>query len=197
MKIQRLGSRISTWNIADVFGDFSELQQLNELEVGKRVTQGYTEGAQHGGGDWIITDVLGDGKFKAMPKEKIIKLDQIVGAGTYRKNLSIDEKLSIARKDGFDLDRYSETFDVSGKVDKENPIYKFYESEVPKYIKNKYGAKLITDPQGVSWWELDIKPEHGTNPIEAFGIAGLGLGTSQNQRDEQSTAQQAASMKLN
>ena len=33
--------------------------------------------------------------------------------------------------------------------------------------------KRITDPQGVSWFELDIKTEMGRAPIEAFGIGAV------------------------
>ena len=64
----------------------------------------------------------------------------------------------------------AETFDISGKVDTNNPIYKFYEKEVGRYLKNKYGAELITDPQGVKWWEVKVKPEYKKLPIEAFGV---------------------------
>ena len=41
------------------------------------------------------------------------------------------------------------------------------------FIENttkKLGAKLITDDKGVTWFELDIKPEMGKAPIEAFGM---------------------------
>mgnify|MGYP001567251350 CR=1 FL=1 len=51
-----------------------------------------------------------------------------------------------------------------------------------KYIKSNYGAKLITDDKGVAWWELDLKPEYGIKPVQAFSmlppLLGLGLGGS-------------------
>ena len=65
-----------------------------------------------------------------------------------------------------------ESFDISGKVDTNNPIYKFYEKDVQKYL-NKFGGKKIVDPQGVSWIEVSIKKEQGKLPIEAFGAAAL------------------------
>lgn len=68
------------------------------------------------------------------------------------------------------LNSMSETFDISGKVDTNNPIYKFYEKEVGRYLSNKYKAKLVTDAQGVKWWEVDINPAMGKAPVEAFGI---------------------------
>lgn len=40
---------------------------------------------------------------------------------------------------------YVEEFDISDKIDKNNPIYKFYEKEVGKYLKNNYDGKIITD----------------------------------------------------
>ena len=67
----------------------------------------------------------------------------------------------------------AETFDISGKVDTENPIYRFYEKTVGKYLANKYGAKLVTDPQGVKWMEINVKPEMKSLPIEAFGLGAI------------------------
>lgn len=55
----------------------------------------------------------------------------------------------------------SETFDISGKIDTNNPIYKFYEKEVGRYLKNKYDAKLVTDDKGVSWYQVDVKDSMG------------------------------------
>ena len=63
---------------------------------------------------------------------------------------------------------YQETFDISGKVDTNNPIYKFYEKDLGKYLQ-KYGAKRIVDDKGVSWYELPITKEQGKAPVEAFG----------------------------
>lgn len=64
--------------------------------------------------------------------------------------------------------RYIKHFHISslakvGKVVKEN---------WGKFLKNKFGAKQVTDSQGNTWYEVDIKPEYKRMPIEAFG-AGL------------------------
>lgn len=146
------------------------------------VTYGNTIGE---GNSWIITDVLGDGKFKAVPKEVMapwlvrnIDTDTAVYVGTDRDAaLSALERakergmnVELAKNEPSDLE---ETFDISGKVDTENPIYKFYDKTVAKYLTNKYGGKIITDPQGVKWVEIDVKPEYKKLPVEAFGIAGL------------------------
>jgi len=64
--------------------------------------------------------------------------------------------------------RSAEQFDISGKVDKNNPIYKFYEKDVSNYLK-KFGGKRITDKQGVEWTEVPVKKEWGKEPVDAFG----------------------------
>lgn len=126
------------------------------LKVGKQISDG--------GSDWIITDVLGDGKFKAVQKDFY---DQIKGGFDPYKGSKTEKQI---------WDSNSESFDISGNVDKENPIYKFYEKEVGRYLKNKYNAQLITDPQGVKWYEVNLKPEQGKAPIEAYGIGLIGGG---------------------
>lgn len=67
----------------------------------------------------------------------------------------------------------AETFDISGKVDTNNPIYKFYEKDVQKYL-NKFGGKKVVDDKGVSWIEVPITKEQGKMPVEAFGKAQIG-----------------------
>jgi hypothetical protein len=138
----------------------------NDLKVGMSVTNGPNDG------EWVITDVSGDGKFKAIQKSVY---DRATKTG-----LSGDRLMNYIRNEYWsDMER----FDISGKANQNDPIYKFYESEVGKYLKNKYGAQRITDPQGVEWWEVPIKPEHGKAPVEAFGIAGA-VGALKQQDDK-------------
>ena len=156
MKIEGLGQESRGWVLPD-----EPLQSMNRgypqldsnnLKVGLKVRNDYQ--------DWIITDVLGDGKFKAVPQSS---LKNVTGE-------TVAEKIRTGQ-----LSNYEESFDISGKVDTNNPIYKFYEKEVGKYLKNKYGATLVTDPQGVKWWEVQIKPEMKKLPIEAFGVGAVPL----------------------
>lgn len=63
----------------------------------------------------------------------------------------------------------SETFDISGKIDKNNPIFRFYQDTLGKYLKNRYGATEITDKNGVKWYEVDINPKMKNEPVLAFG----------------------------
>ena len=151
MKIEGLGQQ-EGWTIKRFPKDYKaggsfDIEKLTpeKLKVGERVWQG----EQGQGRDWIITDVLGDGKFKAVPK-------------------NIYDKL--ARKELAGNDPYAETFDISGKVDTENPIYKFYEKDVQKFL-NKLGGKKVVDDRGVEWIELDLSKEDPKKPVQAFGKA--------------------------
>ena len=50
---------------------------------------------------------------------------------------------------------------------KKNPLYKFYEGDQGKYLKNTFGAKEVTDAQGVTWFEIALTPEMAGR-VEAF-----------------------------
>lgn len=65
------------------------------------------------------------------------------------------------------MSQFQEQFDISGKVDTQNPIYKFYENEMQKYLK-RFGAQRVTDDKGVEWFEVPIKEEYGKRPVQAF-----------------------------
>lgn len=157
------------------------------LKVGQEVNDSST--------DWIITDVLGDGKFKAVPKdthrfeievmneESLYRRAQSLGLISYEQELDVQKAIKdpVIRKAW--EDKYAETFDISGKVDQENPIYKFYEKTVQKYL-NKFGGKLVTDKQGVSWVEVPVKKEMATQPVMAFANASGAAGGFINEEGE-------------
>ena len=65
-----------------------------------------------------------------------------------------------------------EQFDISGKIDTSNPIYRFYEKDLQKYLK-KFNGKQVTDENGVNWIEVPITDEYANNPVEAFGRIGI------------------------
>lgn len=177
-----------------------------EKLTSEKLTKGLAV-TQQGGGTWIITDVLGDGRFKAAPKERMSEL-----SGTRFGQKAFNDISELPES-------YKETFNISGKVDFDGEIptpenikqiiqnltnkikeaeakgdtqranlldgirdhatvYKFYAVDVPKYLKNKLGAKTITDKQGVTWNEVPIKKEWGKMPIEALGLALIGVGTA-------------------
>jgi hypothetical protein len=139
---------------------------------------------QGGGQDWIITDILGDGKFKAVPKKTMIaghhaeaefynKYKQY--ASNVNGGIALEDLPKEALKD-FSILPQNETFDISGKVDANNPIYKFYEKELGRYLKNNYEASPITDAQGVSWYAVNLNApkvrESVSKPVFAFKTGG-------------------------
>jgi len=179
MKIEGLGETnhwkvIAPRDVDDPIPGYKDPLTTENARVGERIMSS-------GGEQWIITDVLGDGKFKAVPKwafhndEKVYRkakqfgyIDDIEGSGEVTGDFTKDDPMMNALRDS----QYNESFDISGKVDTSNPIYRFYEKDVQKYLTKKYGAKVVTDPQGVKWLELDVPKEAGKMPVEAFG-AGL------------------------
>lgn len=137
-----------------------------DLEIGSIITR---EDASDLLSDdlWIITNVLEDGKFKAVPKNRLEKV--IEDAGIAADSIEPSDWVSYAEQHSKkDLENLLETFDISGKIDTSNPIYKFYEKDIGKYLKNKYNAQRITDAQGVEWWEISIDPEQVIAPVFAF-----------------------------
>ncbi len=149
MKIEGLGNT-EYWYEPKYYGD--RTLNADQLKVGKQIVDKNNDG-------WVVTDVLGDGKFKAVPRNEY---------EIFQRN---PQQYTPERIAG-----YTETFDISGKVDTNNPIYKFYEKEVGKYLKNKFGATQVTDPQGVTWNEVPIKKAQGKLPIEAYAAAPLVAG---------------------
>ena len=169
MKIEGLGEE-SGWQINErqTRGVRAVDLRPDNMKVGSTIFRYGQMG--HGGlqddSQWIITDVLGDGKFKAVPKE----IWQEASPATRQKTYGSLSERAINQTTKEIAERAKESFDISGKVDTNNPIYRFYEKEVGKYLTNKYGAKMITDPQGVKWWEVSVKPEMKKMPIEALGM---------------------------
>lgn len=162
MKIEGLGGNEGTnrwWDItSDPEGRNAIQLKPEDLSVGKEVYDGNDK--------WIVTDVLGDGKFKAVYKDAgDFHAEDGVMQGFDDSGNEIDVPIPEDMK---------ETFDISGKVDKENPIYKFYEKELGKFLKNKYNAEVVTDPQGVSWYEVNVPEAAAKQGVQAFGKAKIG-----------------------
>ena len=183
MKIEGLGQDTGSW-ISKELGSMNAKLAPDNMKVGMAVRD------RNGNSDWIITDVLGDGKFKAVPKDfnltvkndsglyDLAKQKGYIGDfNDYQFTPQIEAKI-LKDKDfikAFNESSYAESFDISGKVDTENPIYKFYEKEVGRYLTNKYKATRIKDAQGVEWYEIDLKDKgYNKAPVEAFGgVAGV------------------------
>jgi hypothetical protein len=66
-----------------------------DLKIGLEITPGATNEVVGGyEGNYIITDILGDGKFKAVPKEKyeMVIRDKAEIPGTYKQTFDISQK---------------------------------------------------------------------------------------------------------
>lgn len=184
MKIEGLGGTHQQW------GSRTQRARLTpeNLVVGDEISriptaQDFTPDVMD---KWIITDVLGDGKFKAVPKDRVETLRDPFGADTGGKLTKSDIEYINSLPE-------VETFDISGKVDTSNPIYKFYEKDIGKYLKNKYNAQLITDPQGVKWWEVNIGKDIAKQPVEAFGAF---AGVEQDEEGKMSFSPEKAALGL-
>ena len=158
MKIEGLGS-VRNWGIT---GQHGSTLKPDQLKVGMSV---FDRGQQ---GDWIITDVLGEGKFKAVPKGAYERAETQFRASPNVYG-TIDEQL-VSRK---------ETFDISGKVDTKHFVYKLNEESIPREAR-KMGLEVEGNYQipgfeeeGV-WWKIQIPKERGNIAVEAFGHAKIG-----------------------
>lgn len=177
MKIEGLGGVENRWtDFNDPIGPLTPNQLKPGLEIGEADPQ---LGLLNEEGDsWIITDVLGDGKFKAVPKEKV---DEAMKRGEMFKFQGDESKEKIMERMG---SNYGEEFDISGNVDKSNPIYKFYESRIGKYLQKKYGAQRVKDAQGVEWMQVDVPKEAAKKPVEAFAVAPLGIANAEEEKQK-------------
>ena len=152
MKVEGLG-QADIWYRAS--GEQATGMTANDLKIGKSVFE-------RNDAEWVITDVLGDGKFKAVQKESSF------GKVIQEEGGNVEKVLNRVRKELGRIPNWGESFDISGKADKENPIFKFYEKEVGKFLKKiKPDMRRIKDAQGVEWWQIEIKPEDKNKVIAA------------------------------
>ena len=156
MKIEGLGS-VRSWGTME--NGYLENVTPDMLKVGKQVTQNDS--------DWIITDILGEGKFKAVPKDTLEKA--IEDAGIAADSIGVNDWISYARQHSPNVFDRTETFDISGKVDTKHFVYKLNEKEIPNDLR-KQGYQVEAD--GTDWWKIS-KGERPKMPVEAFGALPL------------------------
>ena len=176
MKIEGLG-QINRWLS---FPNARPLQ-IENMKVGMEIAQPQ----QVGVGKWIITDVLGDGKFKAVQKRIVDSLDpkawnyidDITTGGkkvVIARNAQTGERLTYnsLKEAKADIDipwqkklepGDTETFDISGKIDTQHFVYKLNEEAIPREAR-KMG--LIVEGKG----SVDSKG----NIIPGSGLEGKG-----------------------
>lgn len=159
MKIEGLGQNNRFYS--EINGVSTALTKPEQLKVGMTVGDGNQP--------WIITEVLGDGKFKAVPMNQLDLLSEdFSNMGLNGPDDTISAIIKGDKMVHDIINTAKETFDISGKVDTNNPIYKFYEKDLGRYLQNKYGAKRITDAHGVTWYEAPVNKEVGKAPVTAF-----------------------------
>lgn len=123
---------------------------------------------------WIIVDKKGAGEFVAVPynkqfiqegKEFLDGMDGLEDKTDYEIGQLWAEDINGHLDDGGEI---GETFSIKEDSSyKKNPLYKFYESDLGKYLKNTFNAKEIVDENGVSWFQVEVKPEM-KGRVEAF-----------------------------
>jgi len=168
MKIERLGEGTTFTALID--GTEVELTMEN---FDKYAKPGQSIWYEEMGEEYYIIQSegrgLGNGKFKAIAKNQIVILDDIEHAVYFGDYKSLEEM-------GYDPDKVmrenlkrSEEFDISGEIDTSNPIYKFYENTIYKYLKKtRPDLERITDDQGVEWFETKITELDKKTPVYAF-----------------------------
>ncbi len=162
MKIEGLGSR-DRFVIKTANDEYFDLTMKN-MKVGQTVIFTGEEdlGPEH---EWIITDVLGDGKFRAALKKSWDQHQADLAKAPEGPSSTELTKSELAQE----LNAVKETFDASGKMSKTNPIYRFYENDVAKYLqKIRPDFQLHTDEEGVTWWKTQLTKEDLERPVMAF-----------------------------
>jgi len=190
LQIEGLGGRTdNNWISSDGVNSLS----LENTEMGSVI------GNMQDGAEWVVTSVQPTGQFKAVPAsyfdkgmEDIREADGLFKVNNFKKGVDVGEIEYGGEKYYFNQDTVrAEGFSmIEGLgVDEANPIYKFYEKDVGKFLRNKYGAELIQDANGSQWWEFSPPKGAKNLPVEAFGVAGaVGgaglLGSQQSQQDQ-------------
>jgi len=171
MKIEGLGETSRFYDAGEVYREYrragfedfrgaieegmiEHISDFSKLKIGKEIISG-------NGDNWIITDILGDGKFKAVPKQY---------ERYFTKSQTAYKSSSAEWKNQQMLDSVSETFDISGKVDTKHFVYKLNEEAMPREAR-KMGLNVegkIKKDNG-EWWKIKIGKEMKNIPVSAFG----------------------------
>lgn len=166
MKIEGLGENTRWFDRENARSANPTSIKVEDLKAGKELFQNNV-GNGNPDGYWVITEVLENGKFKAVPKQW---LDN-VNSGQIERIRTRDAKdnnTQYIHDNNKVLKEREETFDISNKLDTNSPIYRFYENTVAKYIKNNYGAVRVTDPQGIEWFEVAVSKSAQRKPVVAY-----------------------------
>jgi hypothetical protein len=116
------------------------------------------KGIYHHGKYWIVTAVHENGKFTALPRG--------VYEETQGELRSTDPVIQTMGKQM--MKNQAQSFDLSQKINTNDPIYRFYEKEIGSYLQKNHDAVRTTDNDGVSWWETPLQKEIAEKPVLAF-----------------------------
>lgn len=172
MDIEGLSSEgIQWWEVAtDKDGRHQGTnRQLIKPQVGQIIQR------DQDGTKWVVTSVENENKFKAVSYRMLLDFTadymDTVNEGEPRSDQQARDQVQelISQEDMMaDIDaEHAESFDMTPDTDKSHPIYKFYQNELGKYLKNTYNAKEVKDDQKNTWFEIEIKPEYAQR-VEAF-----------------------------
>jgi len=145
---------------------------ISDLKVGENIIEGrdYLGGTPKDQATWIITNILGGGKFKAVPKNYVNLIEQ-------KFNKPLAEIFKDKQKVQEELSGFIETFDISGKTDTKHFVYKLNEEVIPREAR-RMGLEVegkVKKDNG-EWWKIKIPKERAKMPVEAFGLGAFGLG---------------------
>lgn len=137
--------------------------QPHDLQTGQKFNDQRFRGG--GSGNFVITEKTGDNTFKAVPLN--YDAPEILQEPQHDSDpLEYNHALQKYIKEN---KHAIEEFSLASDVDSNNPIHKFYEGAVAKYVKKlDPNAQKVTDPQGATWLQMNIQPHHATQPINAF-----------------------------
>lgn len=174
MKIEGLVNRSDKWVTLD-----NKVIDGTNIKNGDIITFQNHEGLPHEDKRFLVTKNNGDGTFDAVDSltaendgdfyQLLAKKDALDDG----RMPSLEELVNTGNLDNESmkyLEKLSEHLSAKDTVDTNNPIYKFYEKTVSKYL-NKFGGKVVTDKQGVSWVEVPVSKEMASKPITAFANA--------------------------
>ncbi len=154
MKIEGLGEGHGWYDPNDIHGTLTP----EKLDTGMVITSDRgVHDPDHN--DWIITKVGQNGEFTAIPKHAFETVYGTVPKEDIASTIKSTPPQMIENM-------YPETFNI-GKTDSSNPIYKFYDSTLGKYLQKTYKASVITDPQGVKWFQMDVPKSAAKAPVLA------------------------------
>lgn len=203
MNIEGLVNRSDKWVTLD-----NKVVNGTNIKDGDLITYQDHDGEPHPDRRFLITKNNGDGTFDAVDNltaendstlYDLVEKKGLLDDGRMPSLEELDDVGALGDKEIMtQLKKLSEHLSAKDTVDKENPIYQFYQKEVGKYLQKKYDAKLITDPQGVSWYEINVPKEKGKLPVEAFGLGAIpaAITAQQQQRQTKSTTPQLKPSRL-